>query len=449
MQPSHPRRPAARADTRALPPLPVDSLAYALTAAAEAVADVLAGYALNDGFAALWRRHPGLDAGGRGAVQDLVFGTLRDYGRAELMLGRLLQQPLTEPTIDALLRVALHRLEARPDTAHTVVDQAVEAAARIARGGLKGLTNGVLRNALRQWEMLVAACERDEQARYRHPEWWIRALRKTWPQTWEAALLAGNLHPPMNLRINRRRSDAAAFRAELSAAGIAHRVLDDYALQLETPLPVSALPGYAEGRVSVQDWGAQQAAGLLDLRDGQRVLDACAAPGGKTAHMLELATVELLALDVDAQRAARVESQLQRLGLSAQVKTADCRRVADWWDGRPFDRILADVPCSASGVARRHPDIKWLRRQGDIGNFATVQREILDALWPTLAPGGKMLYLTCSVFSEENSLQVARFAARHEDCRRLAFADGSVERQWLPDRDHDGFYFALLEKTPG
>ncbi|HEX5126886.1 MAG TPA: SAM-dependent methyltransferase, partial [Rhodocyclaceae bacterium] len=224
------------------------------------------------------------------------------------------------------------------------------------------------------------------------------------------------------------------------------RHLGDYALQLVKPAPIATLPGFTEGLLSVQDWGAQQAAALLDLCDGQRVLDACAAPGGKTAHILESADVAVVALDVEKQRASRVSEQLVRLGLNAEVRTADCRAVNTWWDNRLFDRILADVPCSASGVARRHPDIKWLRRQNDVANFATIQRQILDALWPLLAPGGKMLYLTCSVFPEENSLQVARFAANRTDCRRVSFDDGSLERQWLPSPDHDGFFFALLEK---
>ncbi|MEC5385395.1 16S rRNA (cytosine(967)-C(5))-methyltransferase RsmB [Uliginosibacterium sp. H3] len=429
-----------------LPPLPADSLAMALTVAGDAIGYVRNGHALNDGFTALWRHYPDLPASTRGAAQDMIYGTLRDYGRGEFLLSRLLQQPLTEPTIDGLLRVALHRLEVRADTAHTVVDQAVEAAARIARGGLKGLVNGVLRNALRQWDSLMAAAELNEEARLRHPKWWITRLRKSAPENWREQLLAANTHPPMSLRINRRRTTLAAATTALQTAGIAYRPLGDFSLILDKPVPVASLPGYAEGLLSVQDWGAQQAAALLDLQDGQRVLDACAAPGGKTAHMLESADLQLMALDADPERAQRVETQLARLGLSASVKAADCRRTQDWWDGRPFERILADVPCSASGVARRHPDIKWLRQADDVAGFATQQAEILDALWPTLAVGGKMLYVTCSIFAEENSLQVARFASRHADCQRLAFADGQLEARWLPGPEHDGFYFALLQK---
>lgn len=418
----------------------------ALTVAGDAVGYVRNGHALNDGLTALWRHYPDLPAATRGAAQDMIYGTLRDYGRGEFLLSRLLQQPLTEPTIDGLLRVALHRLEVRADAAHTIVDQAVEAAARIARGGLKGLVNGVLRNALRQWDSLIAACEGNAEAALRHPQWWIDKLRKASPETYRAQLIAANTHPPMSLRINRRKTDMTSALAQLNAAGHNVRQVGDYSVHVDKPVPVASLPGFANGLLSVQDWGAQQAAQLLDLHDGLRVLDACAAPGGKTAHMLELAAVELTALDSDPARARRVEEQLARLDLSATVKAADCRLTASWWDGRPFDRILADVPCSASGVARRHPDIKWLRQADDIAKFATQQAEILDALWPTLAVGGKMLYVTCSIFAEENSLQIARFASGHADCQRLALADGALEAHWLPGPEHDGFYFALLQK---
>ena len=236
--------------------------------------------------------------------------------------------------------------------------------------------------------------------------------------------------------------DIAAF----ADADLPHRVLDNGALLLARPVPVGRLPGFAEGLVSVQDAGAQYAAGYLDLAAGQRVLDACAAPGGKTSHMLESADVALTALDADPQRARRVSENLERLGLHAEVKTADCRDLARWWDGRPFDRILADVPCSASGVVRRNPDIKWLRRAEDVARFAAQQAEILDALWQVLAPGGKMLYVTCSVFAEENRDQVAAFIARHPDCCRLPLA-GQPDCQYLPCAEHDGFFYALLERT--
>ncbi|WP_417068970.1 16S rRNA (cytosine(967)-C(5))-methyltransferase RsmB [Niveibacterium terrae] len=441
-----PLRPSRAVRKPALPPLAEDSLALALSIAGEIVAGVINGRSLNDGLAGVWRTYPELSAAQRGAIMDLSYGCLRDYGRASLVLSRLLQQPLTETHTDGLLRVTLHRLETRPDQAHTTVDQAVEAAARIAGGGLKGLVNGVLRNALRQKDSLALTIKADSEASLRHPKWWIERIRKTWPREWASILEANNQHPPMSLRVNRRRATQREVIEALAEAGHPTRPLGEWGLRLEKPAPVAALPGFNEGLFSVQDWGAQQAAPLLDVADGMKVLDACSAPGGKAAHILEIADCSLTALDSDPLRLERVRTNLDRLGLAAQLQSLDARRIADRWRGERFDRILADVPCSASGVVRRHPDIKWLRRADDIGSFATVQAEILEALWSVLAPGGKMLYVTCSLFSEENSLQIARFAARHGDCTRVPL-HGALERMLLPDADHDGFFLSLLQKN--
>jgi len=454
------------------------SLAFALHGAARAVAGVAAGRNLNEALAELWRELPALPPGQRGAMQDLAYATLRAYGRGSFFLSRLMDKPLREEGVRALLLVALARIEARPEEAHTIVDQAVEAAAAQARGRFKALANGVLRNFLRRRAELEAAALQDDVARWQHPRWWIERLRRDWPRDWQAILAAGNDRPPMTLRVNRRRAAAADFLARLEEAGLPAQMLDGGAIRLERPVPVERLPGFAEGLVSVQDAGAQRAAALLGAHDGMRVLDACAAPGGKTAHIIELADVDLLALDADAGRALRIPENLFRLGLRAapspgRPKTArtnhteqsepssppssgrgaggwrvvpvDCRATDEWWDGREFDRILADVPCSASGVVRRHPDIKWLRRPADIARFARTQAEILDALWRVLAPGGKLLYATCSLFAEENGRLVAAFAARQEDCMRLPAA-GALDLQLLPEKEHDGFYYALLEK---
>ncbi|MCC6879654.1 MAG: 16S rRNA (cytosine(967)-C(5))-methyltransferase RsmB [Rhodocyclaceae bacterium] len=425
-------------------PLEDTSLAFALHGAALAVAEVMAGRNLNEALAELWRRWPNLPPGQRGAVQDLAYGALRRFGRDDFQLARLMQKPPAAP-VRALLLVALARLAVRPEEAHTVVDQAVEAAGALQRGKFKALVNGVLRNFLRRRAELEAAAGEDEAARWQHPRWWIARLRREHPGEWQSILEAGNGRPPMTLRVNRRRVAETDFLARLLAADIEARPLEGGAIRLARPLPVERLSGFAEGLCSVQDAGAQRAAALLDVHDGQRVLDACAAPGGKTAHILERAAVELLALDADAGRAVRVSENLLRLGLAARVAVADCRETAAWWDGRAFDRILADVPCSASGVVRRHPDIKWLRRASDIARFARAQAEILDALWRVLAPGGKLLYATCSLFAEENERQVAAFAARQEDCMRLPVA-GAPGLQLLPNEEHDGFFYALLEK---
>lgn len=428
------------------PVLPIDSLAYSLARAAELIAAVQRGSNLTDAWEAMLREHEGWPDATRGAVRDHAWGTLRAFGRGDAILRELLHKPLPE-ALHALLLVALHRIDQRPEQAHTVVSQAVEAAASLLPA-LKGVVNAVLRNRLRNAEALEQAVLRDEAARHAHPAWWIVRMRKAFPHDWQAALAAGNAHPPMALRANRRRTSVEALGQRLSEAGVAFRRQPNDALVLEHPLSVAELPGFAEGLVSVQDAGAQWAARWLDLHAGQRVLDACAAPGGKSAHILESADVQLLALELDSLRAPRIRQNLVRLGLQAEVRVADCRQVTAWWDGQPFDRILADVPCSASGVARRHPDIKWLRRPEDVSQFAAQQLEILEALWPTLAPGGKMLYVTCSVFEAENRHQIERFCGRHADALRLSL-DGQFDRQFLPDADHDGFYYALLEKQRG
>lgn len=430
-------------------------LAGALFDAATLLTTVFAGRTLDAALADLR-----LTGAARAAAMDLAYVTLRRHGRDDFLLNRLVTRPLTEPAVRALLLVALARLEGRPEDAHTTVDQAVMAATRIAGGKFKGLVNGVLRNFLRRRDELLTLADADPLARGQHPVWWIDRLRQDHPRDWREILAAGNMHPPMALRVNRRRIASADFLRRLTATGIATRqvvadeagAFDDTAVLLDKPLPVTRIPGFADGLCTVQDFGAQRAAVLLDARDGQHVLDACAAPGGKATHLLELADIDLLALDSDPARCARIDENLARLGLTtastcqAVVKTGDAATPAAWWDGRPFDRILADVPCTASGVVRRHPDAKWLRQPADIARFAAVQARILDALWPLLAPGGKLLYATCSVFAAENGQQVAAFLARHADARRLPIA-GQPALQLLPNATHDGFFYALLQKT--
>ncbi len=344
-----------------------------------------------------------------------------------------------------MLWCALYALESGRYSEHTAVDESVKACGLIERWPVKGYVNAVLRGFLRQRSALEAQVTNEPEARYQHPAWWIDLLHRAYPTEWQAALASGNTHPPMALRINRRRVDIEAYRAQLAEHHVSARRREGEALLLERPLPVERLPGFSAGDVSVQDIGAQRAAHCLELASGQRVLDACAAPGGKTAHMLELADVAVTALDVDAARAARIGPALDRLGLRADVRHADAARPDEWWDGRSFDRILADVPCSASGIARRRPDIKWLRRPSDIAEFTHQQRTLLRALWRVLAPGGKLLYATCSIFPEENDAVVATFVESETGARQLPLPDGA-RAQWLPDDEHDGFYYALIEK---
>ena len=417
-------------------------LAPSLRDAARMVARVAAGHSLADQFG------PPADEAARSAraaLVDLTHGTLRRYGRVQAIVSVLSRRVAPDAMVQALLWCSLYALESGRYADYTVVDQAVRASGLLERWTAKGYVNGVLRTWLRERPAIEARIRADEEARLQHPRWWIDILRRAYPQAWEPVLAAGNAHPPMTLRVNTRRIAPAAYAERLAQAGMRAQALGGEALLLERPVPVERLPGFAEGDVSVQDAGAQRAAGLLDLEPGQRVLDACAAPGGKAAHILERADVALTALDIDASRCERIVRNLQRLALHATVRAADCAHPDAWWDGAPFDRILADVPCSASGVARRHPDIKWLRRAGDPAAFAARQAALLRALWRLLAPGGKLLYVTCSVFPQENHDVVRDFVGEAQGARMLSLPDG-LPPQWLPESRHDGFYSALIQK---
>ncbi len=418
--------------------------------AAGVVASVLAGRNLTEALSALWVAHPDLEARRRGAVQDLAYGALRYYWRVDFLLRALITRPIAEPLLRALLLVALYQLLYSKTRPYAVVHRAVESARVLGLSWSCGFVNGVLRNFGRQREALLARAHTDEVARFNHPAWWIERLRSAWPGRWQDILAANDLHPPFTLRVNRRQADVESYRAELLQAGLSAERTGPYALTLEKAVPVERLPGFSAGRVSVQDLGAQYAAPALDLATGQRVLDACAAPGGKAAHILECADVELTALDKDPQRLARVAANLERLKLAARLVTGDATDPGPWWDGRAFDRILADVPCTASGVVRRHPDIKWLRQPGDVAQFVATQEALLAGLWRLLAPGGKLLYVTCSVFPDENGAVITRFLAEHDDARRLepgGLPDDATDGQLLPTPVHDGFYYALLQKT--
>jgi len=416
------------------------TLASQLAQAARIVARVAAGTSLTEELGRLSAEA----RESRAALIDLTHGTLRRYGRVQAIVAAFARRGRPEPLVEALLWCSIYALESGRHRDHTVVDQAVKACGLIERWPVKGFVNALLRGLLRDRTGLESKLSADPEARYQHPAWWIEALRTAYPDAWQATLAAGNTHPPMALRVNRRRIDVEAYAARLDAEGIAAKQVGA-GLLIETPMSVERIPGFAAGEVSVQDLGAQRAGHCLDLADGLRVLDACSAPGGKTAHILELADVSVTALDVDAGRASRIAPNLERLGLHAAIKVGDAARPDAWWDGKPFDRILADVPCSASGIVRRHPDIKWLRRRGDLARFAAAQRDIVASLWRLLAPGGKLLYATCSVFPEENEGVVAALADAERSAQRKPLPDG-LPAQWLPDLQHDGFFYALIEK---
>jgi 16S rRNA (cytosine967-C5)-methyltransferase len=420
--------------------------------ASNVVGRVLDGRSLDAELRILWLRHTTLTAQDRAALQDIAYGTLRFLGEIDAVLGDLLERPLKDERVRHLLRIALYQLAHTRAAPYAIVDHAVQTCVALGQRAAKGLVNGVLRNFLRNRDSLLERAKRTDEGRYSHPRWWIDKLRAQYPEHYRELLKSANRHPPLTVRINRRRSTVDDYVSRLASAGISARTVGASAVMLERPMPVERIPGFSEGDVSVQDAAAQEAALCLDLQPGQRVLDACAAPGGKTAHILECADVDLLALDNDATRLERVQANLTRLHLSARLACGDAVQPHAWWDGKPYARILADVPCSASGVVRRHPDIKWLRRPDDIASFAERQRDILAALWQLLASDGKLLYATCSVFQEENNEQIERFLERHHDARRLTLPGPHIKTQQLagqilPDETHDGFFYALLQKT--
>jgi 16S rRNA (cytosine967-C5)-methyltransferase len=421
-----------------LPSLPSESLGFALAYAACCVAEVLEGKSLGD-----FSHVPAtISASQKGAIRDLSLRTLRSHGRGKAFLAPFVQKPLP-PIIEGLLLVALCRLDERPKDAYRIVDQAVQAASALI-APLKGVVNAILRTALRQRESLLADIAKNPEALWQHPAWWVRRVRTAFPTQWKGILTAGNSLPPMSLRPNQRQTSVEALHARLQAEGIECTQHPPCALRLKQAMPAQAVPGFAQGLCSIQDIGAQWASHFLAPCAGDRVLDACAAPGNKAAHLLESAPIVLHAIEQDPVRMARLENNLHRLALSGHIPhVADCRQREQWWDGEPFDAILADVPCTGSGVARRHPDMKWLRREKDIHTMAHTQSEILDALWPTLKPGGRLLYATCSVFPEENEEQITAFLARTPSARRVLLQDRPFF-QLLPCEDHDGFFYALL-----
>jgi 16S rRNA (cytosine967-C5)-methyltransferase len=428
------------------------TLAELLTHTARMVQGVRSGRSLTDLLAQV-------PAGVRPGTQALSFDVMRRLGGAQAVLLRLAERaPAKE--VAALLVAAIALLWPRSRSLyadHTLVDQAVQAA-HARKPAAAGFVNAVLRRFVRERDALVAFAATTPDGAHDHPAWWVGRLREDWPAQWRALLDAANEHPPMTLRVNARRGDAKAYAARLEAAGHAATLLGDHALVLDTPLPVAALPGFADGDVSVQDAAAQRAAPLLvgaGLPAGARVLDACAAPGGKTAHLLELAPdLDVLALDIDETRLARVRDTLDRLHLCAALRAGDAATPAGWWDGRPFDAILLDAPCSASGIVRRHPDIRWLRRPTDIGALVRTQAALLDALWPLLKPGGRLLYATCSLFRTEGQAQIDAFLQRLGPGQARLDPASPGHLSGLPDNGShqvpppsaDGFFYALVHK---
>ena len=444
---------------------------------ADAIQAVLAGRSLTE----VLQQSSGT---ARAGTQALSFQVLRRLGFAQAVR-RLLAPKNPPPALDALLLTALALLapevEANsPDAPgeryepHTLVNQAV-AAARSRQAASAGFVNAVLRRFLREHAHIVQSVMQQPIAAFNHPAWWIARLQQDWPADWQAMLAHNNQRAPMTLRVSSRHATAQDYLAQLQASGMGGAIVGAQAIVLDKPCAVNQLPGFDLGHVSVQDAAAQWAApwllgldadaGIAPLPKGARVLDACAAPGGKTTHLLELADVQLTALDQDAARLARVGDNLTRLGLHAHLKAADASQPSTWWDGQPFDAILLDAPCSASGIVRRHPDVRWLRRETDIAALGRTQAQLLDALWPLLSPGGRLLYCTCSVFKAEGQDQIDAFLQRQSGAQRRPHAIRPDHHLPLHDNQSlsekaqvdaptrltsvgaDGFFYALLIKT--
>ena len=410
----------------------------------------------------------------RGATQAIAWYAMRHWGLARAWRSHLLAKHPNKPWLAAHIALSLLLLDAAmmaddPEltrswqapldedcptyTPYTLVDQAVQAVSMAKFGKpASGLVNAVMRRFQRERAACVMAVQDDPVAQWRYPRWWVDKIRKHYPAQWQDILGASRKRARLVLRVNRRQATVAQVVHAFTEAGVQATPIGEHALVLPSSVVVDTLPGFNEGWWSVQDWSAQQAAGLLDLQDNQRVLDACAAPGGKTAHVLEIANVELTAIDQDASRLARVEENLTRLKLMSshvRLQVADATRPADWFDGQPYDRILADVPCTASGVVRRHPDIAWLRRESDLAQTVKLQTQILDALWELLAPGGILLLVTCSVFPEEGEQQALAFVQRHRDALRLEAPGQCLPQASLGSHTgQDGFFYAKFQRKP-
>jgi len=418
--------------------------------AAMIVEQVLLGKNLDKSFDVILKKYNNSEIDNLSQIKDMVYGAIRNLGRSNFYINKLVKNKIENQCLEALLHIVLFQITNERSNNYTLVNEAVDAAKKIDHKK-SAFINAVLRNFLRKKDDLQQELNEDESAVYSYPNWWIQKVKNQYPKNWKDILVIGNQRPPLALRINLKKIEVNEYSTVLDDHGINHTLVGGECLIINTPLGVDKIPGFFEGKVSVQDYGAQLAAHLIDLKNDQKVLDACSAPGGKACHMLELNSIQLLAIESDQQRIIKIQENIDRQGLKAKILNDKISSQNEWWNKESFDRILLDVPCSASGIVRRHVDIKWLRRINDFQSFGNNQLSLLRAAWPMLKEGGKLLYVTCSIFEEENIDVIEKFKQDSNDVSELNINFPSnivhIKNQILPSENHDGLFYALLQKN--
>ena len=416
--------------------------------AAKIVEQVLLGKNLDKSFQLVLTKHNNEEEN-LPQIKDMTYGAIRDLGKSNFYINKLVKNKIENLCIESLLHIVLFQINHARSNDFTLVNQAVDAAKKIDHKK-SSFINAVLRNFLRNKDNLQKQLNENESATYSYPKWWIEKVKKQYPKNWREILNIGNQRPPLALRINLKKLGMKNYSNTLDKQGIDHSLVSDECLIIKKPLDVKKIPGFLDGKVSVQDMGAQLAAHIIDLEKNQKVLDACSAPGGKACHMLELKEIQLTAVESDEQRILKINDNIKRQGFKAMVLNKKINKHNEWWDKQYFDRILLDVPCSASGIVRRHVDIKWLRRINDFQNFAADQLLLLKSSWPMLKEGGKLLYVTCSIFEEENREVIEKFKQNVDDISEIDIKFPSnithIKNQVLPSDNHDGLFYALLQK---
>ena len=411
---------------------------------------VLLGKNLNKSFELIFRKYNANESENIPQIKDMVYGAIRDLGKSEFYISKLISRKIDNQCIEALLHIVLFQISHERSNNFTLVNQAVDAA-KIIDHKKSSFINAVLRNFLRKRSDLEEQAKENESATYSYPKWWINKVKEQYPNKWGDILDIGNKRPPLALRINLQKIGVKEYSNILHEHDIEHTLIGSECMIINKPLGVDKIPGFLDGKVSVQDYGAQLAAHIIDLKQGQKVLDACSAPGGKACHMLELNSIKLLAIESDKKRIIKIQENMNREGLTAKIQNEKIEDYNEWWDKILFDRILLDVPCSASGIVRRHVDIKWLRRINDFENFGDMQLNILKSVWPMLKKNGKLLYVTCSIFQEENKDVVEMFKKEVNNISELNITFPSnvehIKNQVLPSKNHDGLFYALLRKN--